>query len=94
MKLFALCTLLFASVAAASAGQQTQPQGANRSSSPFAVAGREVYRPTVTFISPKARQIRQLRVLALKLQEADGGALSAEHYAMLQAKLDAIHTAN
>ena len=92
MKSFALCTLLFASVAA-NAGQQAPSQGGNRSSSPFAVAGQEVYRPTAVFVSPKARQIRQLRVLALKLQEADGGALSAEHYAMLQAKLDAIHAA-
>jgi len=89
MKLFVLCTLLIASVAAASPGQRAPTQGAKGGSSPFEVAGREVYRPVV--ISPKARQILQLRALALKLQKEDGGTLSAEHHAMLQAKLDAIN---
>jgi hypothetical protein len=91
MKPFALCTLIFAAVATAGAGQQAPSQGVNRNSSPFAVAGREVYQPVV--ISPKARQLRQLRILALKLQKADGGTLTAEHYAMLQTKLDAINAA-
>ena len=52
------------------------------------------YMATPPSVSPKTRALLQLREEALKLQAGDGGALTPEHRAYLQEKLNSIQGGN
>jgi len=96
MKLFAVVALS-AGIAMGSAWAGSQDAGPPSSLPPqqaFGIYGMDpgVSRtPSTPAMNKKKIQLIALRREALELREKDGGTLTPEHYAMLQAKLDRIN---
>jgi hypothetical protein len=92
---YAVLGLLFcsSSVLAASAGSASSPIGAGKGATPAEsyMEHGDIYKGLPARLhSPKSQALFDLREEGLKLQAADGGALTGPHRAYLQARLDAI----